>query len=50
MGWQQEPIGKARVIFFVKIIYATSMVYFFLQLFYSLYIQQHPLKRLALIN
>ena len=35
MGWQQEPTGKKLVLeFFVKIIYATPLVYLFLQLFY----------------
>ena len=51
MVWQQEPIGKNLALeFFVKIIYATPAVSLFLQLFYSSYIQQLPLKRLALIN
>ena len=31
MDWQQEPIGKKLVLeFFVKIIYATPLVYLFL--------------------
>ena len=35
MDWQQEPIGKKLALeFFVKIIYATPLVYLFLQLFY----------------
>ena len=35
MDRQQEPIGKKLVLeFFVKIIYATPLVYLFLQLFY----------------
>ena len=35
MDWQQEPIGKKLALeFFIKIIYATPLVYLFLQLFY----------------
>ena len=35
MDRQQEPIGKKLVLeFFIKIIYATPLVYLFLQLFY----------------
>ena len=35
MDWQQEPIGKKLVLeFFIKIIYATPLVYLFLQFFY----------------
>ena len=33
--WQQEPIGKKLVLeFFVKIIYATSLVYLFFPAFF----------------
>ena len=50
MDWQQEPIGKKLVLeFFVKIIYATPLVYLFLQLFYF-YHQHQPRNSLALIN
>ena len=35
MGWQQEPIRKKLALeFFIEIIYATPLVYLFLQLFY----------------
>ena len=41
MDWQQEPIGKKLVLeFFVKIIYATPLVYLCLQLFYILLYHQ----------
>ena len=43
MDWQQEPIAKKLALeFFVKIIYATSTVPLFLQLFYSLYLLYSP--------
>ena len=48
MDWQQEPLGKKLVIeFFVKGIYATPLVYLFLQLFYFYHLQQLPLTRSA---
>ena len=51
MDWQQEPIGKKLVLdFFVKIIYATPLVYLFLQLFFIFIINRQPRNRLALIN
>ena len=51
MNWQQEPIGKKLALeLFIKNIYATPLVYLCLQLFlYSSYLQQLPLKSLALI-
>ena len=49
MVWQQEPIGKklALEFFFVKIIYATPLVYLFLQLFYFFIIQHGPSEKVS---
>ena len=51
MDWQQEPIGKKLALeFFVNIIYATPLVYLFLQPFYFYIFHSSPSTRLAFIN